>query len=124
MESTYKITQNDAKMLATKYKINLDVIPLDVWTYGLNVELEHGSTGGNLTNITSDDRDMTSKIAIAHLREFPDYYQRLKEMETSAETFWEGRTKPTIFSETVQLTGGGGCGYQNPAPAKYVFHKN
>ena len=28
---------------------------------------------------------MTAKIALAHLREMPDYYERLAEMEATAE---------------------------------------
>ncbi|WP_245618719.1 DUF5661 family protein [Methanogenium cariaci] len=32
---------------------------------------------------------MTGKIALAHLNEFPDYYERLEKMETEAEEFWD-----------------------------------
>jgi multisubunit Na+/H+ antiporter MnhG subunit len=34
-----------------------------------------------LTNVTDDDLVMTAKIALAHLNELPDYYDRLAEME-------------------------------------------
>ena len=31
---------------------------------------------------------LTGKIAWAHLKEFPDYYTRLKVMEDEADAFW------------------------------------
>ena len=36
------------------------------------------------TNVTGDDPVMTGKIALAHLREMPDYYTRLAAMEAEA----------------------------------------
>ncbi|MFA5177326.1 MAG: DUF5661 family protein, partial [Candidatus Omnitrophota bacterium] len=50
---------------------------------GMNVELEHGLAAG-ANNVTSDDPVQTAKIALAHLAEFGDYYQRLDEMERAA----------------------------------------
>lgn len=47
---------------------------------GLDVELEHGRRD-MLTNVTNDDPILTGKIALAHLNEFPDYYDRLKKVE-------------------------------------------
>jgi len=40
------------------------------------------------TNVTNDDPLMTGKIALAHLNEFPDYYDRLDVMEHEADEFW------------------------------------
>ena len=54
----------------------------------MDVELEHG-TIDPATNVTNDDPIMTGKIALAHLNEFSDYYDRLEEMEEEAEEFWE-----------------------------------
>lgn len=51
---------------------------------GMNVELEHGTMFPDL-DVSGDDPVVTVKIALAHLREFPDYYQRLKIMEREAE---------------------------------------
>jgi hypothetical protein len=51
---------------------------------GMEVELEHGSRE-EATDITHDDPVLTAKIALAHLREFPDYYERLASMEAKAE---------------------------------------
>lgn len=47
----------------------------------MNVELEHGTVGGDVTNVTNDHPGMTARIALAHLRELPDYYERLERME-------------------------------------------
>lgn len=47
---------------------------------GMNVELEHGLVDPR-TNVTCDDPVLTGKIALAHLRERPDYYERLEEAE-------------------------------------------
>ena len=54
------------------------------------LEWMHG-TQDPLTNVTNDDPIMTGKIALAHLNEFPDYYDRLEEMEEEAEEFWENK---------------------------------
>ena len=54
---------------------------------GMNVELEHGTRYPDL-DVTGDDPVITAKIALAHLREFPDYYQRLEVMEREADAAW------------------------------------
>ena len=51
---------------------------------GLGVELEHGRRDPE-TDVTGDDPLTTGKIALAHLREIPDYYTRLAAMEADAE---------------------------------------
>jgi hypothetical protein len=50
--------------------------------------LEHGKVDAE-TNVTNDDPVLTGKIALAHLNEFPDYYDRLYEMEEEAEEYWD-----------------------------------
>jgi Protein of unknown function (DUF5661) len=61
------------------------VAPFDVDEFraGMNVELEHG-LHDPATNVTGDDPVVTAKIALAHLKEFPDYYTRLERMEEQA----------------------------------------
>ncbi len=92
-----KVTKSQANNLAKEFKINLDIIDIDEWHYGLNVELEHGKKLGSITNLTDDNLKKTAKIAIAHLIEFPDYYKRLQKMEQKAEKYWENKTKKSIF---------------------------
>jgi hypothetical protein len=59
-------------------------IELEAFRRGMEVELEHGSRDPR-TNVTDDDPILTGKIALAHLMELPDYYDRLEEMERRAE---------------------------------------
>lgn len=60
-------------------------IQLEAFRRGMEVELEHGSRDPR-TNVTDDDPILTGKIALAHLRELPDYYDRLEEMERRSES--------------------------------------
>lgn len=62
-----------------------DVQQFRLW---MNTELEHG-TCDTSTDVTWDDAIMTGKIALAHLKEFPDYYTRLEKMEKEAEAYRE-----------------------------------
>ena len=57
---------------------------------GMDVELEHG-VHDPATDVTGDDPIITGKIALAHLKEFPDYYTRLRRMEDDAEREWRQR---------------------------------
>ena len=79
-------TSDDA--LAALQEIGIDLaaegIALDAVVAGMNVELEHGSRFEDL-DVTSDDAVTSAKIALAHLREFPDYYERLERMEAEAD---------------------------------------
>jgi hypothetical protein len=74
-----------------------DLIGIDWQTYdleqfrrGMDVELEHGSCDPQ-TNVTHDDPVLTGKIALAHMKEFPDYYQRLSSMEAEAREWWSAQ---------------------------------
>ena len=58
---------------------------------GMDVELEHGLRDP-ATNVTGDDPVTTGKIALAHLKEFPDYYTRLEDMEEEAGRHWGARS--------------------------------
>lgn len=40
---------------------------------GMNIEREHGLINSK-TNVTNDDIIITAKIALAHLNEYPNYY--------------------------------------------------
>ena len=56
-------------------KITFDKFSVEDLMTGVNIELEHGSVNP-LTNVTNDDLLLTMKIALAHLNEFPDYYNK------------------------------------------------
>ncbi len=66
---------NDALYVASLLDINFDKFTKEEFLDGLNIESEHGSINPN-TNVTNDDLIMTAKIALAHLNEFPNYYNK------------------------------------------------
>jgi hypothetical protein len=76
----------DAASIAATLGIDFATAPFTLEEYrsGLDVELEHGRRDPE-TNVTGDDPIATGKIALAHLRELPDYYTRLAAMEAEAE---------------------------------------
>lgn len=59
-------------------------VDLEQLRIGMEVELEHGRRD-RLTNVTDDDPLLTARIALAHLRELPDYYIRLVLIEKGME---------------------------------------
>ena len=66
---------DDAYSVALILGINFDKFSLEEFTDGINIELEHGLRDKN-TNVTDDDIIKTAKIALAHLNEFPNYYNK------------------------------------------------
>lgn len=78
-----RFNQNNAKQIGNDLNINWKQISLSEFTTGLNVELEHGSRDPQ-TNVTDNDGKLTGEIALAHLKELPDYYTRLSKMEKVA----------------------------------------
>lgn len=65
----------DALSAANKLNIKFNKFtPIDLLT-GINIELEHGKINKE-TNVTNDDLIITTKIALAHLNEFPNYYNQ------------------------------------------------
>jgi len=79
-------TTEQAEAVAEMLGIDLvqEGIALESFRRGMEVELEHGWRDPR-TNVTNDDPVVTGKIALAHLREMPDYYERLDVMEHGAE---------------------------------------
>lgn len=87
-----KFTSEEAKQLGEELGTKWDKFDIEQFRMGLDVELEHG-TVHRITNVTNDNPQLTAKIALAHLNEFPDYYTRLKKMENEAENFWENQSE-------------------------------
>ena len=87
-----EFTREEAETIGNALGVDWSHTPLEEFRLGLAVELEHG-THDPQTNVTHDDPEETGKIALAHLKEFPDYYTRLTAMEMEAEAFWEDRDK-------------------------------
>ena len=55
--------------------VTFDKFTIDDLITAINIELEHG-TINYITNVTNDDLVLTMKIALAHLNEFPNYYNK------------------------------------------------
>ena len=83
-----QFTTEHGKAVGEKLGIEWDKFNVNQFTKGMNVELEHGTRDSN-TNVTDDNDIITGKIALAHLNEIPDYYDRLEIMEKNAEKFLE-----------------------------------
>jgi len=77
------ITMQEAKATGEALGIKWDKYNVDQFRRGMQVELEHG-TINPLTNVTNDDLVLTGKIALAHLNELTDYYDRLERMESGS----------------------------------------
>jgi hypothetical protein len=83
-----RFTMKDALTIGKTLQINWQEINLEQFRLGLEVELEHGKHDPS-TDVTGDDPIKTGKIALAHLKEIPDYYTRLAVLESEAETHWK-----------------------------------
>lgn len=91
MEMPKKVfSAQDALTMGQRLNIAWDTFDAAQLAAGMNVELEHGRHDPQ-TDVTGDDPLTTAKIALAHLKEFPDYYVRLGKMEEEAEAYWGDR---------------------------------
>lgn len=86
MTTKARFSAEQAREIGQTIGIDWATSPFDVEQFrmGLDVELEHGRHDPE-TDVTGDDPVVTGKIALAHLREFPDYYTRLAKLEAEAE---------------------------------------
>jgi hypothetical protein len=85
MGNKRQFSTEEARSIGTQLDIDWSQIDLEQFRRGLTVELEHGAMDPE-TNVTDDDLVLTGKIAWAHLKEIGDYYTRLDQMESEAES--------------------------------------
>jgi hypothetical protein len=90
MAETRRITIEEARRVGDEIGIDWSRFDLEQFRSGMDVELEHGSHDPQ-TDVTGDDPILTGKIALAHMKEFPDYYERLNQMEAEAERAWAAK---------------------------------
>ena len=81
-------TAKQAKEIGENLGVDWSKFDVEQFQMGMDVELEHGIRDPE-TSVTGDDPVMTGKIALAHLKEFPDYYTRLAKLEKEAEEYWK-----------------------------------
>jgi hypothetical protein len=90
MSEKRQTTADEARRVGDAIGVDWDRFDLEGFRAGMDVEFEHGSHDPQ-TDVTHDDPIVTGKIALAHMKEFPDYYERLERMEREAELEWAGR---------------------------------
>lgn len=85
------VSKERAQWLAQYVHLDLKKVPLAWWKWGVNYELanlaETERVGGRV--LYTNERDLlAARIAIEHLKMYPDYYQRVKRMEDAAIRYW------------------------------------
>ncbi len=90
MMARKSFSAEEAKAIGEQLGIDWGKFDVEEFRMGMDVELEHGMHDPD-TNVTNDDLTTTGKIAWAHLKEFPDYYDRLEQMEREAEAYWDAQ---------------------------------
>lgn len=68
-------TDQDILYVAQMLGVNFDKFSFEDFVTGINIELEHGLIDPN-TNVTNNNLLLIAKIALAHLNEFPNYYNK------------------------------------------------
>jgi Protein of unknown function (DUF5661) len=91
MPEERRTTTDQARRVGNEIGVDWDRVDLEQFRAGMDVEFEHGSHDPQ-TDVTGDDPIVTGKIALAHMKEFPDYYERLERMEAEAERYWSTRS--------------------------------
>jgi hypothetical protein len=89
-----QFTIDEARRIGDSIGADWTEISLEQFRQGLAVELEHGSRDPQI-DVTGDDEILTGKIALAHLKEYPDYYDRLERLEREAKDFWATKSPKT-----------------------------
>ena len=90
MSEQRRTTSEEARRVGDAIGVDWERFDLEQFRAGMDVEFEHGARDPQ-TNVTDDDPIVTGKIAFAHMKEFPDYYDRLERMEEQAKREWAER---------------------------------
>jgi hypothetical protein len=69
-----RITQDQARKVGNKLKVNWDKVNIEQLRMGIQAESEH-------RNVVGNSMTKWALIALAHLKEIPNYYSRLSVME-------------------------------------------
>ena len=92
MAESRRTTVEEAKRIGDAIGVDWSTLDIEQFRAGMGVEYEHGSHDAQ-TDVTHDDPILTGKIALAHMKEFPDYYERLERMEAEADREWAGKRR-------------------------------
>lgn len=66
---------SDALYASEVLGVSFNNYTLEEFLIGINIEIEHGLINPH-TNVTNDNLIATAKIALAHLNEYPNYYNK------------------------------------------------
>lgn len=69
------LNNDEIYKVARLLNIKFDKYPFEDFKRGIIIELEHGKINPK-TNVTDDDLLKTAKVALAHLNEYPNYYNK------------------------------------------------
>jgi hypothetical protein len=83
MTNARRTSREEARQVGDAIGVDWNLFDLEQFRAGMDVEYEHGSRDPQ-TDVTGDDPIVTGKIALAHLKELPDYYDRLERLEREA----------------------------------------
>lgn len=72
-----RFSNSEAKRIGDSIKVDWAKVPLEEFRAGLTVEMEHGRHDPQ-TDVTHNDLVKTGKIVLAHLKEDPRYYSRIR----------------------------------------------
>jgi hypothetical protein len=92
MSGSERTSIEEARRVGDAIGVDWSRFDVEQFRAGMDVEFEHGSHDPQ-TDVTGDDPIVTGKIALAHMKEFPDYYERLERMEREAEADWSGKSE-------------------------------
>lgn len=77
-ETSKTFSDKDAKTLGDSLSVDWTKVSLDEFKMGLSVESEHDN--GSELDVVDSNKDL-AKIVLAHLKENPKYYSKLKQVE-------------------------------------------
>lgn len=97
MVKSYKpMTEKKAKQYYEKYNLNKNIVDIDDFIYGVNMER-------NLlkNHLDMSDEDIAVLIAIAHFEFDQYYYEKMRTINTRVnDEYPEGALKPSIYKYT------------------------
>ena len=69
------MNNNEVYRIAQMLNVDFSRFPFEDFKRGIIIEMEHGRIN-SVTNVTDDNLLKTAKIALAHLNEYPNYYNK------------------------------------------------
>ena len=73
------------KKLGEKIGVDFNKTNLDQFIKGVKTEYKEHGPSDPQTDVVGNDLTIAAKIALAHLKEIPDYYNKLEAMEGDSE---------------------------------------